>query len=191
MRTRKRLSISGVEVQKRLIFVFSDYHVQITVKRTEGINTATKLSRDNETMSLCLVQDCLRNIALQSLDIEITWVASTYLSSFHSSSHFLESRAKFSNEVMLSIGIPVPNYALGRQRGKEQKNTFFLQIQNRFHWKILQEKLRYGLGEVFFCLEGDHKTLKTYSCPDQNKMTSRISTQIATDSCKLWSCLIK
>lgn len=158
MWTRKRLSISGVEVQKRLIFVFSDYHVQITVKCTGGINTAIKLSRDNETMSLSLVQDCLRNIALQSLDIEITWVASTYLSSFHSSSHFLESRAKFSNEVMLSIGIPVPNYALRRQRGKEQKNTFFLQIQNRFHWKILQEKLRYALGEVFFCLEGNHKT---------------------------------
>lgn len=53
-----------------------------------------------------------------SYELGLLGQLSTYLSSLHSSSHFLESRAKFSNEVVLAVGVPVPNDALGRQRGK-------------------------------------------------------------------------
>lgn len=70
--------------------------------------------------------------ALQRIHIKIAQMVSTYLSSLHSSSHFLESRAKFSNEVMLSIGIPVPNYALGRQRGKEQASILLFRQKRDF-----------------------------------------------------------
>jgi len=65
---------------------------------------------------------------------------------------------------MLSIGIPVPNYTLGRERGKEQKSTFF------FRKQVL---LKNTIGQIMICSgwsvlprRKSQDILKTCSCPD-------------------------
>lgn len=154
------------------------------------MNRTAELPRNNKAMSFAALQNCLRNRALQSLHTDAAWVVSTYLSPFHSSSHFLESRAKFSNEVMLPIGIPVPNYALRREKGKEHESTFFFRQKIGFIDKHYRKNYDMHWMECFIRRKSP-VILKTYSCPDQNETTSGISTQLATDSFVLSNRLMK
>lgn len=50
------------------------------------------------------------------------WVT-THLLPFHRPSHLLERRGELANEVMLSVGVPVPYYALQERRISLKRNS--------------------------------------------------------------------
>lgn len=114
----KTLSIAGMDVQGRLLFAFSDYHVQITVKPMGEMNTATNFG---EMMRQCYL-----------LYYRIVWGTLLY------KTYILRLLGWFPLTCLPSIA---PRISLKVELNSPMKSCFPLESQSQtMHWGDKREK---------------------------------------------------